>query len=188
MKSRIILTAALTVLGLSQVKADPFSQTHTMNLTAQVNAYCTLGTAVTASLGSDYFTSTGSNSSTISVPVNNQGRPEAITAELTLANAVCTSPMRFVIRGTPFRLPGMPGGAASGFEEWIPYTFDLVIDGEDRSTSITGGETGGPFSNTVDSDGPLSGDIRFRFNSTPSAGPLATGTYTGTITIDMTAI
>jgi hypothetical protein len=183
MKSRIILTAALTVLGLSQ--AEAFNETHTMNLTAEVNAYCTLGTGVTTSQGSGYFTAHGANSSTINVPINNQGRAEAITAELTLVNAVCTSPMHFAITGTPFKKTGLLADI-SGFAEWIPYTFDLFVDDDTPLQTITVDDNA-PSAATADVAEPLSGDIRFRFVSTPSMDPLIVGDYQGTITISMTA-
>jgi hypothetical protein len=182
MKSRIILTAALTVLGLSQAQA--FNETHTMNLTANVSAYCTLGTGVTTSQGSGYFTAHGANSSTINVPINNQGRAEAITAELTLVNAVCTSPMHFTITGTPFKKTGALSNI-SGFAEWIPYTFDLFVDDDTPLQTITVDEA--QDQDTADFADPLSGDIRFRFVSAPSMDPLVVGSYQGTITISMTA-
>jgi hypothetical protein len=183
MKSRIILTAALTVIGLSQAQA--FNESHTMNLTASVSAYCTLGTGATASQGSGYFTSTSANASTINVPVNNQGRAETITAELTLVDVVCTSPMHFAITGTPFKKTGVTAEIA-GFAEWIPYTFNLLVDDDTPLQTITvDGTPLGPV--TADFPDPLSGDIRFRFASAPSMDPLVVGSYQGTVTINMTA-
>jgi hypothetical protein len=183
MKSRIILTAALTVIGLSQAKA--FEQMHEMNLSANVSAYCTLGTGVTASQGSGYVTSTSANASTVNVPINGQGRAEAITAEVNLVDVVCTSPMHFLITGTPFKKTGTPALIA-GFAEWIPYTFNLFVDDDTPLQTITVGDSA-PAPVTANSPGPVSGDIRFRFASAPSEDPLVVGSYQGTVTINMTA-
>jgi hypothetical protein len=187
MKSRIILTAALTVLGLSQAEAQTqtFSESHTMNLSAQVDAYCTLGTTASRSLGDSYFISSGANASTIKVPVNGQGRAETITAELNLEGAVCSSPMHFAITGTSLKKEGPPS-QISGFAEWIPYTFKLFVDSETPLKTISVNGVDSPLT-TADYLEPLSGDIRLQFASTPLEDPLIAGQYTGTITIAMTA-
>lgn len=171
-KKALFAIISITLFGQQELLAENIS--HSIDLSATVNAFCSLGDPDMSNAGAF-----GANGTTFVVGID--GLNTTLTdGTITFPDASCNAASQLEITRSGLTTTVTPAGDGT-FQTEIPYT--LTFNWGTAELTLMAGQT-----HTPESVGPTAQAATIGLNVQANYGPLAEGSYSDTITIVISPI